>query len=46
MAVLVLVDHDGSAVTQPTRSTVAAAQTLGEVHALVLGAAEAGDWLA
>jgi electron transfer flavoprotein alpha subunit len=43
MAVLVLVDHDGSAVTQPTRSTVAAAQTLGEVHALVLGAAEAAQ---
>ena len=39
MAVLVLVDHDGSAVTQPTRSTVAAAQKLGEVHALVLGPA-------
>ncbi|WP_171612743.1 electron transfer flavoprotein subunit alpha/FixB family protein [Roseicella sp. DB1501] len=37
MAVLVLVDHDGAAVTQPTRSTVAAAEKLGEVHALVLG---------
>jgi electron transfer flavoprotein alpha subunit len=37
MAVLVLVDHDGTAVTQPTRSTVAAAEKLGEVHALVLG---------
>ncbi|TCZ57784.1 electron transfer flavoprotein subunit alpha/FixB family protein [Roseicella aquatilis] len=43
MAVLVLVDHDGSAVTQPTRSTVAAAQKLGEVHALVLGAAAAAQ---
>jgi electron transfer flavoprotein alpha subunit len=37
MAVLVLVDHDGSTVAQPTRSAVAAAQKLGEVHALVLG---------
>ena len=43
MAVLVLVDHDGSAVTQPTRSTVAAASRLGEVHALVLGAAAAAQ---
>ncbi|MBK1661546.1 electron transfer flavoprotein subunit alpha/FixB family protein [Paracraurococcus ruber] len=43
MAVLVLVDHDGSAVTQPTRSTVAAAQKLGEVHALVLGARAAAE---
>ncbi|HYZ34398.1 MAG TPA: FAD-binding protein [Crenalkalicoccus sp.] len=45
MAVLVLADHDGQAVTQPTRSTVAAAAKLGEVHLLVLGpraAAEAG----
>jgi electron transfer flavoprotein alpha subunit len=37
MAVLVLVDHDGATVSQPTRSTVAAASKLGEVHALVLG---------
>jgi electron transfer flavoprotein alpha subunit len=37
MAVLVLADHDGAAVTQPTRSAVAAAQLLGEVHLLVLG---------
>lgn len=37
MSVLVLVDHDGAAVSQPTRSTVAAAAKLGEVHALVLG---------
>jgi electron transfer flavoprotein alpha subunit len=37
MAVLVLVDHDGATVAQPTRSAVAAAQKLGEVHALVLG---------
>src|ERR671933_1609680 len=39
MPVLVLADHDGSAPTQPTRSAVAAAQKLGEVHALVLGPA-------
>jgi electron transfer flavoprotein alpha subunit len=37
MAVLVLADHDGAAITQPTRSAVAAAQQLGEVHLLVLG---------
>ena len=43
MAVLVLADHDGSAVTQPTRSTVAAASKLGEVHVLVLGARAAAD---
>jgi electron transfer flavoprotein alpha subunit len=41
MAVLVLVDHDGATVSQPTRSTVAAATKLGEVHALVLGGAAA-----
>jgi electron transfer flavoprotein alpha subunit len=39
MAVLVLADHDGSAVSQPTRSAVAAAAQLGEVHVLALGAA-------
>jgi electron transfer flavoprotein alpha subunit len=43
MAVLVLADHDGSAVTQPTRSTVAAASKLGEVHVLILGARAAAD---
>jgi electron transfer flavoprotein alpha subunit len=43
MAVLVLADHDGSAVTQPTRSAVAAASKLGEVHVLVLGAAAAAQ---
>jgi electron transfer flavoprotein alpha subunit len=37
MAVLILVDHDGATVSQPTRSTVAAASKLGEVHALVFG---------
>ena len=42
MAVLILADHDGSAVSQPTRSTVAAAAKLGEVHVLVLGEGAAG----
>jgi electron transfer flavoprotein alpha subunit len=38
MPVLVLADHSGSAVSQPTRSAVAAAAKLGsEVHVLVLG---------
>ena len=37
MTVLVLVDHDGTTVAQPTRSAIAAAAKLGEVHALVLG---------
>jgi electron transfer flavoprotein alpha subunit len=37
MTVLVLADHDGSAVTQPTRSAVAAASKLGDVTVLVLG---------
>jgi electron transfer flavoprotein alpha subunit len=37
MAVLVLADHKDGAVTQPTRSAVAAAQALGEVHVLVAG---------
>jgi electron transfer flavoprotein alpha subunit len=37
MAVLLLADHDGSVVSQPTRSAVAAATKLGEVHVLVLG---------
>ena len=43
MAVLVLADHDGSAVTQPTRSAVAAASKLGDVTVLVLGAAAAAQ---
>ncbi len=43
MTVLVLADHDGSAVTQPTRSTVAAASQLGDVHVLVLGPAAAAQ---
>ena len=38
MSILVLVDHDGAAITQPTRSAVAAAgQIGGEVHLLVAG---------
>jgi electron transfer flavoprotein alpha subunit len=37
MAVLVLLDHDGRTVKQPSRSAIAAAQKLGEVHALVAG---------
>jgi electron transfer flavoprotein alpha subunit len=37
MAVLLLADHDGRAVSQPTRSAVAACGKLGEVHVLVLG---------
>jgi electron transfer flavoprotein alpha subunit len=43
MAVLVLADHDGSAVTQPTRSAVAAAMKLGDVTVLVLGPRAAAD---
>ncbi|MCU0888984.1 MAG: FAD-binding protein [Rubritepida sp.] len=42
MTVLILADHDGSAVSQPTRSAVAAAAQLGEVHVLVLGEGAAG----
>ena len=37
MTALVLLDHDGSAIKQPSRSAVAAAGSLGEVHALVAG---------
>jgi electron transfer flavoprotein alpha subunit len=37
MTVLVLADHKDGALTQPTRSTVAAAQKLGDVHVLVAG---------
>ena len=37
MTVLVLADHKDGALTQPTRSTVAAAQKLGDVHVLVVG---------
>jgi electron transfer flavoprotein alpha subunit len=42
MAVLILADHDGSAISQPTRSAVAAAAKLGEVHVLVLGEGASG----
>ena len=41
MAVLVLADHKDGALTQPTRSTVAAGAKLGEVHVLVAGNAGA-----
>jgi electron transfer flavoprotein alpha subunit len=37
MAVLVLLEFDASGIKQPSRSAVAAAQDLGEVHALVAG---------
>jgi electron transfer flavoprotein alpha subunit len=43
MTVLVLADHDESAVTQPTRSAIAAAAKLGDVHVLVLGTRAAAD---
>jgi len=39
MAVLVLADHQDGALTQPTRSTVAAAAKLGNVHVLIAGGA-------
>jgi electron transfer flavoprotein alpha subunit len=38
MAVLVLLEFDASGIKQPSRSAVAAAEGLGEVHALVAGA--------
>ncbi len=37
MAVLVLADHKDGGITQPTRSTVAAAAQLGDVHVLLVG---------
>jgi electron transfer flavoprotein alpha subunit len=37
MAVLVLIEHQGGAIKQPSRSAIAAAAKLGEVHALVAG---------
>jgi electron transfer flavoprotein alpha subunit len=37
MTALVLLDHDSCGVKQPSRSAIAAAQKLGEVHALVVG---------
>jgi len=44
MAVLILADRSGATVSQPTRSTVAAATQIGgDVHVLVLGGAEAAE---
>jgi electron transfer flavoprotein alpha subunit len=37
MTALVLIDHEGGLIKQPSRSAVAAAAQLGEVHALVAG---------
>ena len=37
MAVLVLIDHEGGSIKQPSRSAIAAASKLGDVHALVAG---------
>ena len=37
MAVLVLLDHEGAVIKQPSRSAVTAALKLGEVHVLVAG---------
>jgi electron transfer flavoprotein alpha subunit len=42
MAVLVLIDHEKGHLKQPSRSAVAAAARLGDVHALVAGHADAG----
>jgi electron transfer flavoprotein alpha subunit len=42
MAVLVLLDHAGGAITQPSRSALAAALPLGDIHALVTGADPGG----
>jgi electron transfer flavoprotein alpha subunit len=43
MAVLVLIDHEKGHLKQPSRSAVAAAAKLGDVHALVAGHADAGQ---
>jgi electron transfer flavoprotein alpha subunit len=40
MAVLVLIDHENGLLKQPSRSAVAAAARLGEVHTLVAGHAD------
>ena len=37
MTSLVLLDHDARGIKQPSRSAIAAAAKLGEVHALVTG---------
>ena len=42
MAVLVLIDHEKGLLKQPSRSAIAAAAKLGEVHALVAGDEAAG----
>jgi electron transfer flavoprotein alpha subunit len=42
MTSLVLLEHDGGAIKQPSRSAIAAAQKLGDVHALVLGSSAGG----
>ena len=41
MTVLVLLDHEAGLIKQPSRSAVAAAVKLGEVHVLVAGVDEA-----
>src|ERR1700722_7775925 len=38
MTALVLLDHEAGSIKQPSRSAIAAAQALGEVHALIVGA--------
>ncbi|WP_353211094.1 FAD-binding protein [Rhodovarius sp.] len=38
MAILILADHDGTAISQPSRSAVAALAALGPVHLLLTGA--------
>jgi electron transfer flavoprotein alpha subunit len=42
MTALVLIDHEGGAIKQPSRSAIAAAAQLGEVHALVAGSGAQG----
>ena len=37
MSVLIIADHDGGSITQPTRSTVTAMAPLGAVHLLLMG---------
>ena len=37
MTVLIIADHDGDTITQPTRSTVAAMGSLGAIHLLLMG---------
>ena len=42
MAVLVLIDHEAGSIKQPSRSAIAAASKLGDVHVLVTGSDAAG----